>query len=191
MRAPTRRRRRTSRTRSCTARWDSVERRDACATSSSCRPMAVRRWTSPRERRTTCRRDPSASSEGYAFAPDGKEIAYTAKDQGRAAAWSDDANIYVVPAAGGAATVITAAQRGRRRGPGLFARRQYIAYRSRARAGHSGRPWPADALRPERAHRTRAAAVVGPERRPLSLRAGRQVDAARRASSRRARRSSA
>ena len=37
---------------------------------------------------------PFGGSEGYAFSPDGKEIAYTAKDQGRADAWSTDINIY-------------------------------------------------------------------------------------------------
>ena len=40
---------------------------------------------------------PFGGSEGYAFSPDGKEIAYTAKEQGRANAWSTDLNVYLVP----------------------------------------------------------------------------------------------
>src|SRR4030095_16033901 len=39
---------------------------------------------------------PFAGSEAYGWAPDGNEIAYTAKDQGRADAWTTDLNVYTV-----------------------------------------------------------------------------------------------
>src|SRR5262249_16170009 len=43
---------------------------------------------------------PFGGSEGYAWSPDAKEIAYTAKDQGRADAWTTDVNVYTIPAIG-------------------------------------------------------------------------------------------
>ena len=46
---------------------------------------------------------PFGGSEGYAFSPDGSELTYTAKDAGRADAWSTDLNLYVVPASGAVA----------------------------------------------------------------------------------------
>ena len=60
---------------------------------------------------------PFGGSEGYAFSPDGRELAYTAKDQGRADAWSTDLNVYTVPVAGGVPVVITAANRGADQNP--------------------------------------------------------------------------
>ena len=56
---------------------------------------------------------PFGGSEAYAWSPDGREIAYTAKDQRAADAWTTDLNLYVVPSDGsGAAQVITAANTG-------------------------------------------------------------------------------
>ena len=55
---------------------------------------------------------PFGGSEAYAFSPDGKELAYTAKDRGREDAWSTDVNIYTVPVGGGAPVAITGANRG-------------------------------------------------------------------------------
>ena len=80
---------------------------------------------------------PFPSSEGYAFSPDGAELAYTAKDQARAAAWSDDENIYLVPVSGGAATVITAANPAADADPVYSPDGRFIAYRARTRAGHA------------------------------------------------------
>jgi dipeptidyl aminopeptidase/acylaminoacyl peptidase len=78
---------------------------------------------------------PFGGSEGYAWSPDERELAYTAKDQGRADAWTTDLNVYVVPAAGGAPTVITAANKGADANPVYSPDGRFIAYASQARAG--------------------------------------------------------
>lgn len=78
---------------------------------------------------------PFGGSEGYAFSPDGKEIAYTAKDQGRANAWSTDLNVYVVPVAGGAPTVITGSNHGADENPVYSPDGRYILYHSQATPG--------------------------------------------------------
>ena len=71
---------------------------------------------------------PFGGSEGYAFAPDGRELAYTAKDQGRADAWTTDNNLYLVPVSGGASTVITAANVGNDQNPVYTADGRFIVY---------------------------------------------------------------
>src|ERR1700687_5811254 len=78
---------------------------------------------------------PFAGSEAYSFSPDGNELAYTAKDQGREDAWSTDLNIYVVPATGGAATAITATNRGADQNPVYSPDGRTILYGSQPRAG--------------------------------------------------------
>lgn len=60
---------------------------------------------------------PFGGSEGYAFSPDGKEIAYTAKDAGREDAWSTDINLYTLRLDGGAPVVITASNKGADQNP--------------------------------------------------------------------------
>ncbi len=84
---------------------------------------------------------PDATSDGYAFSPDGREIAYTAKDQGRGDAWSTDANVYLVPVAGGAPAVITAGNSGADANPVYSPDGRFIAYRSQARAGFASDRW--------------------------------------------------
>jgi dipeptidyl aminopeptidase/acylaminoacyl peptidase len=84
---------------------------------------------------------PFGGSEGYAFSPDGRELAYTAKDQGRADAWSTDVNVYTVPATGGTPTVITAANKGADQNPVYSPDGKYIAYASQARAGFESDRW--------------------------------------------------
>jgi dipeptidyl aminopeptidase/acylaminoacyl peptidase len=79
---------------------------------------------------------PFGGSEGYAFSPDGREVAYTAKDQGREDAWSTDVNLYTVPVSGGAATVITAANRGADANPVYSPDGRWIIYSSQERAGY-------------------------------------------------------
>src|ERR1051326_1273085 len=78
---------------------------------------------------------PFGGSEGYAWSPDERELAYTAKDQGRADAWSTDLNVYIVPAAGGAPSVVTASNKGAAANPVYSPDGRYIAYASQARAG--------------------------------------------------------
>jgi dipeptidyl aminopeptidase/acylaminoacyl peptidase len=78
---------------------------------------------------------PFGGSEAYSFSPDGREIAYTAKDQGRNDATSTDLNVYLVPVSGGASTVITSATKGADQNPVYTPDGRYIAYGSQARAG--------------------------------------------------------
>jgi dipeptidyl aminopeptidase/acylaminoacyl peptidase len=78
---------------------------------------------------------PFGGSEGYTFSPDGKELAYTAKDQGRTDAWSTDLNLYTVPVAVGSPVVITGANRGADANPVYSPDGRTILYASQARAG--------------------------------------------------------
>ncbi|MBV6521894.1 MAG: Dipeptidyl-peptidase 5 [Gemmatimonadaceae bacterium] len=84
---------------------------------------------------------PFGGSEGYAFAPDGRELAYTAKDVGRDAAWSTDASIFVVSVDGGPPTNITPDNRGGDQNPVYSADGRHIAYASQARAGFESDRW--------------------------------------------------
>ncbi len=78
---------------------------------------------------------PFGGSEGYAWSPDERELAYTAKDQGRADALTTDLNIYTVSSSGGAPTVITASNKGADANPVYSPDGRFIAYASQARAG--------------------------------------------------------
>lgn len=79
---------------------------------------------------------PFGGSEGYAWSPDGKEITYTAKDQGRENAWSTDLNLYEQPLAPGAKpTIITVANKGADANPIYSPDGKYVLYQSQARAG--------------------------------------------------------
>ncbi len=78
---------------------------------------------------------PFGGSEAYSFSPDGRELAYTAKDQGREDAWSTDLNVYTVPVNGGSPTVITGANRGADQNPIYSPDGRTIFYGSQSRAG--------------------------------------------------------
>lgn len=78
---------------------------------------------------------PFGGSEGYAFAPDGRELAFTAKDQGREDAWSTDINVHTVPVSGGVGTIITKESRGADVNPVYSPDGKWILYNSQQRAG--------------------------------------------------------
>jgi dipeptidyl aminopeptidase/acylaminoacyl peptidase len=78
---------------------------------------------------------PFGGSEGYAWSPDQRELAYTAKDQARNDATTTDLNLYVISSAGGAPTVVTASNKGADANPVYSPDGRLIAYASQARAG--------------------------------------------------------
>jgi len=84
---------------------------------------------------------PFGGSEGYAWAPDGRELAYTAKNSGREDAWSTDNNVYTVPSSGGPSAVITAANKGADENPVYSPDGKFILYHSQARAGFESDRW--------------------------------------------------
>lgn len=88
---------------------------------------------------------PFGGSEGYSFSPDGKELAFTAKDQGREDAWSTDINLYIVKldprdwpseTAVGVPKVITASNRGADQNPVYSPDGRTILYGSQATPGY-------------------------------------------------------
>jgi dipeptidyl aminopeptidase/acylaminoacyl peptidase len=84
---------------------------------------------------------PFGGSDAYSFAPDGKEIAYTAKDAGREEAWSTDLNVFSVPVEGGDSRVISAANKGADQNPVYSPDGKYLIYGSQARAGFESDRW--------------------------------------------------
>ena len=84
---------------------------------------------------------PFGGAENYNLSPDGRELSYTAKDQGRADAWTTDLNLYTVSVTGGAATVITSANKGADQNPVYSPDGKYIAYSSQRRAGFESDRW--------------------------------------------------
>jgi dipeptidyl aminopeptidase/acylaminoacyl peptidase len=78
---------------------------------------------------------PFGGSEGYAFSPDGRELAFTAKDQGHEDAWSTDINVYTVPVTGSAPVAITASNRGADQNPVYSPDGRTIIYGSLERPG--------------------------------------------------------
>jgi dipeptidyl aminopeptidase/acylaminoacyl peptidase len=86
---------------------------------------------------------PFGGSEGYSWAPDGMEVAYTAKANTREAAWTTDLNVYTVRADGMNPTpqIVTAANRGADQNPTYTPDGRYIAYASQRRAGFEADRW--------------------------------------------------
>jgi dipeptidyl aminopeptidase/acylaminoacyl peptidase len=84
---------------------------------------------------------PNGGTDGYAFSPDGREIAFTAKAPGRTEAWSTDLDVFVVPAMGGSPSAITAANAGADANPVYAPDGRWIVYRSQARAGFESDRW--------------------------------------------------
>jgi dipeptidyl aminopeptidase/acylaminoacyl peptidase len=84
---------------------------------------------------------PFGGSEQYAVSPDGREVAYTAKDAGRTDAWSTDLNLYTVPIAGGTPVVVTKANAGADQNPVYSPDGKYIAYASQRQAAFESDRW--------------------------------------------------
>ncbi len=83
---------------------------------------------------------PFGGSSDYAFAPDGKEIAFTAEPIENAA-WSTNTDIWTVPVVGGEPKNITAANPGADAQPAYSPDGQWLAYVSQARAGFESDQW--------------------------------------------------
>ena len=84
---------------------------------------------------------PFGGSEAYNWSADGTEIAFTAKDATQDEAWSTDVNIYTVGLNGGAATLLTGANKGADQNPVYSPDGRFIAYASQARAGFESDRW--------------------------------------------------
>ena len=84
---------------------------------------------------------PFGGSEGYAWSPDGREMAYTAKLATRDAAWTTDVNLYVVNSGGGAPELITGANKGADQNPVYSPDGRWIVYQSQRRARFESDRW--------------------------------------------------
>jgi dipeptidyl aminopeptidase/acylaminoacyl peptidase len=83
---------------------------------------------------------PFGGSSDYAWAPDGKELAFTAEPV-EDAAWSTNTDIWTVPADGGALKNITAGNRGADAQPAYSPDRRWIAFLRQTRAGFESDLW--------------------------------------------------
>ena len=84
---------------------------------------------------------PFGGSEGYAWSPDGRELAYSAKAATRDEAWNTDVNVCIVPSDGGTARVITADNKGADQTPVYSPDGRFIAYQSQQHAGFESDRW--------------------------------------------------
>ncbi len=84
---------------------------------------------------------PFGGSEGYTFAPNGRALAFTAKDQGAKNAWTTDINIYAVSIAGGDARVVTADNAGADQNPVTPVDGKTGFYASQKQAGFEADKW--------------------------------------------------
>jgi dipeptidyl aminopeptidase/acylaminoacyl peptidase len=84
---------------------------------------------------------PFGGSEGYAVAPDGREVTYSAKEPTREQAWSTDVNLYTVPMAGGAPALVSAGMKGADQDPVYSPDGRWLAFHSQKRAGFEADRW--------------------------------------------------
>ena len=84
---------------------------------------------------------PFGGSEAYTFSVDGQQLAFTAKDQGAADAWTTDLNLYGINVQGGTARVATAANKGADQNPVASPDGKTGYYASQQRAGFESDRW--------------------------------------------------
>ncbi len=84
---------------------------------------------------------PFGGSEAYTFAADGKAVAYTAKDQGSANAFSTDLNVYMLAVSGGATHALSADNKGADQNPVILPDGRLMVYASQKRAGFEADKW--------------------------------------------------
>ena len=85
---------------------------------------------------------PFGGSEGYAVSPDGREVAFTAKLPTRDEAWSTNAEVWTVPAAGGAPpALVTRGMPGADQNPVYSPDGRAIVFASQRRAGFEADRW--------------------------------------------------
>jgi dipeptidyl aminopeptidase/acylaminoacyl peptidase len=84
---------------------------------------------------------PFGGSEGYAVSPDGREVAYSAKEATRDEAWSTNVDLYTVSMSGGAPTVVTTGMPGADQTPVYSPDGRWLAFQSQRRAGYESDRW--------------------------------------------------
>ncbi|HET6680397.1 MAG TPA: S9 family peptidase [Gemmatimonadaceae bacterium] len=80
-------------------------------------------------------------AEGYAFSPDGRELAYTARKVGSEAAWAPAEDVFSVGVAGGTAVNLTEGNAAADRNPVYSPDGRFVAYAAQRRAGYASDRW--------------------------------------------------
>jgi dipeptidyl aminopeptidase/acylaminoacyl peptidase len=102
-----------------------------------------------------CPTKPMGGDEDYTFTPDGKAVVFSAKDEGRASAWSTNLDLFLAPLDGSKAPArLTAANRASDVGPAFSPDGKQLAYRAMSKPGYESdrfrimvRAWPSGAER--------------------------------------------